>query len=71
MASDRQDSIAAYALPTEGDAGGVSALGFVRDRELLVQRFVLSEVLAPPLALRGCGGATTRPAFRRDGKRAP
>ena len=42
----------AYALPST-DGGPRSALAFLGDRDQLVRRFLLAEVLAPPLALRG------------------
>ena len=73
---------AAYgtALPGDGDADAPRfSLGFLRDREALIQRFLLAEVLAPPLALRrgaqgrGPGSAAALPARpgldRRRGSR--
>lgn len=48
----------AYAI--RRDDGIPSPLAFVREREKLVARFLLAEVLAPPLALRGRG-----PGMRR------
>lgn len=75
MASGRKQSFDAYALPSDADQSFESSpLGFVGDRALLVQRFLLAEVLAPPLALRGRGGV--RPdggdgASGRRGKRSP
>jgi hypothetical protein len=35
-----------------GDADGPGALAFVHDRGALARRFLLAELLAPPLALR-------------------
>jgi hypothetical protein len=41
---------------TTGDADGPGALAFVHDRGVLARRFLLAELLAPPLALRRRGG---------------
>jgi hypothetical protein len=48
----------------ESDASGdpPGALAFVHDRGALARRFLLAELLAPPLALRLRAGRSRRPA---------
>ena len=64
MASDNN-----YVLPPEAEEPKHDALAFVHDRALLIQRFLLAELLAVPVSLRKRRAATPRLGMPSDRER--